>query len=272
MMFRLPELQLVARSFAVGLLAVALTGCESTATPTPAPTPTPTPTPTPAPVVTITAPTPLGPAGGTTSFGWPMLTVANAAKTNTTNALLYRFDISNRDDFATVLVTATVPEGAGQTSYTPSSTTPVSTEGAFFWRVTAIDQANAVQSSPSSTVSFTYYVDTDQNRMAVQLYGGLWGSNRPTGTHGRARLGPGWGVGTLRSFDGVTFQSPPLDILRVFDLLDLGYDPDSALNWMRSNGYPTVGVWYPSVAAIGYPFQYMTLLSGAWELVLRVGA
>ncbi len=25
-------------------------------------------------------------------------------------------------------------------------------------------------------------------------------------------------------FDGVTFQSPPLEILRVFDLLDLGYD------------------------------------------------
>ena len=271
MMFRLSVLELVARSFVVGSLAVGLAACsESTSAPTPAPTPTPTPTP--PPVVSIAAPAPLSPVAGTTSFGWPTLIVANSIKTNTTNALLYRFDISNRDDFAIVQVTETVAEGAGQTSYRPPSTTQVSTEGAFFWRVVAIDQANAVQSSPSPTVHFNYYVDTEQNRMAVQLYGGLWGSTRPTGSNGRARFGPGWGVGTRRSFDGVTFQSPPLEILRVFDLLDRGYSPDNALEWMRANGYPTVGVWYPSVAAIGFPFQYMALISGSWELVLRVGA
>ena len=52
----------------------------------------------------------------------------------------------------------------------------------------------------------------------------------------------------------------------------LGYDVDSAINWMRSNGYPTTAVWYPSVAAIGFPFQYMALIRGEWELVVRVGA
>ena len=54
--------------------------------------------------------------------------------------------------------------------------------------------------------------------------------------------------------------------------MDLGYDVDSAIDWMRSNGYPTIAVWYPSVASIGFPFQYMALIRGEWELVVRVGA
>ncbi len=257
-------------SFAV-FLAVMAVACGGTAALTPAPTPPP-PAPAPAPVISITAPTPVGPAGGATSFGWPTFTVNNATKANTTNPLVYRFDISSREDFATVAFSATVPETLGQTSYTPSSTQQAPSEGALYWRVLAIDQPNAVQSPASVVQSFTYYVNTEQNRIATQLYGSLWSGARPTGTHGRAAFGPGWEVRTIRSFDGVTFQSPPLEILRVYDLLDLGYDPDSAINWIRSNGYPTVAVWYPSVAAIGFPFQYMALIRGAWELVVRVGA
>ncbi len=206
------------------------------------------------------------------SFGWPTLTVNNAARTNTSNALVYRFDISTREDFATVAFSAMVPEAADQTSYTPPPTQTAPSEGMLYWRAIAMDQPNAVQSSASAPQSFTYYVNTEQNKIAAELYGGLWPGARPTGTHGRAARGPGWQVRTIRSFDGVTFQSPPLEVLRVFDLLDLGYDPASAINWMRSNGYPSVAVWYPSVASIGFPFQYMALIRGEWELVVRVGA
>ena len=87
-----------------------------------------------------------------------------------------------------------------------------------------------------------------------------------------AALGPGWDLQTLRSFDGVTFTSPPIEALRLFDLLDRGYDPNAAIAWMQQNGYPTAAVWYSSVAAIGLPYQYMALIGGAWELVTRVGA
>lgn len=240
-------------------------------------TPTTPTTPAPAPVVTISAPTLVGPSASSTAFGWPTFVWNNATKTNTTNALMYRLDVSLRDDFTSVSHTMMVPEGSGQTSYAPASTVPLPPEGNLYWRVVAMDQANSIQSQPSETRVFAYYENTQQNRVAVQLYGSLWPSARPTGTRGRARLGPGWDATVRRSFDGVTFQSPPLEVLRIYDLLDLGMSPDAAIAWMRANGYPTVAVWYPSVSSIGFPFQYMALIppnfsTGSWELVHRVGA
>lgn len=243
---------------------------------TPTTTPTPTPTPSPTPVITITAPTLVEPPSGATAYGWPRFTWENAGKTNTTNALIYRFDLSTRDDFSTVAFTTTVNEESGRTSFTPPSTQAPPAEGTLYWRVVAIDQANAVQSQPSATENFKYYENTEQNRLAVQLYGSLWGSARPSGTRGRARLGPGWNPGQRRSFNGALFMSPPIEALRIFDLLDLGYDPQAALNWLKSNGYPTgvptEGIWYPGTATIGFPYQYMALVRGEWELVHRVGA
>lgn len=261
-------------AFTVLLMATAFACGKETITPT---TPTPTPTPVPAPTISITSPTLVQPAGGATSFGWPTFTWNNASKSNTTNALIYRFDLSTRDDFATVAYTTMVPEGSEQTSFTPPATQAAPAEGTLFWRVVAIDQANAVQSQPSGAENFRFYENTQQQRIAVQLYGSLWPNARPSGTRGRARLGPGWNVGERVSFRGVRFMSPPLDTLRIYDLLDLGMDPQAAINWLNSNGYGTEAVWYPSVWSIGFQWQYMTLLpqnfsTGAWELVHRVGA
>jgi hypothetical protein len=165
-----------------------------------------------------------------------------------------------------------VNEGEGSTSYTPAAAQQAPTEGTLLWRAIAIDQANAVQSGASAVQSFSYYVNTEQNQVAAAIYGSLWTGARPTGIHGRTAMGPGWQIRTIRSFNGVTFQSPPLETLRIYDLLDLGYDPDSAIAWLRNNGYPVTAVWYPSVAAIGFPYQYMALIAGSWELVVRVGA
>lgn len=41
---------------------------------------------------------------------------------------------------------------------------------------------------------------------------------------------------------------------------------------MNSNGYGTQAVDYPSLLAIGFPYQYMALVNGAWEHVHRLGA
>ncbi len=99
----------------------------------------------------------------------------------------------------------------------------------------------------------------------------LWGGIRPPGNPGNASLGANWQVQTLVSFNGVTFVSPTIEELRVFDLLDRGMSPNDALTWMNNNGYPTAAVQYPSVSVIGFPYQYMALINGAWELVVRVG-
>ena len=108
--------------------------------------------------------------------------------------------------------------------------------------------------------------------MGVDLYGDLWPGARPTGTHGRAVMGPGWQVRTPRSFDGVTFQSPPLEVLRVFDLLDLGYDPTVRLAGCAAMGIRRWPSGIPRWRQLGFPFQYMALIRGEWELVTRVGA
>ena len=101
--------------------------------------------------------------------------------------------------------------------------------------------------------------------------GGNWPGQVPTGTHGHAIQGLGWGSQILTSFDGHQFQSPPIDESRVFDLLDLVYAPQAALDWMNSHGYPTQAVYYPSVRVIGFAYTYMAFVNNLWELVLRAG-
>ncbi len=102
-------------------------------------------------------------------------------------------------------------------------------------------------------------------------WGPLWTSAQPPGTGGHAVLGDNWQTQTLTSYTGVSFVSPPLEALRVFDLLDRGFDPQSAINWMNGNGYLTSASYYPSIGVIGFSTMYMALINGRWDLVLRVG-
>lgn len=250
----------------VGLViaAAAAGACTKTNTTT-APTPAPTP-------ATLSAPTPVTPGGGTSSIGWPTLTTQNASRTGTTAAITYRFEVATNASFAPVAATATVPEGSGQTSYRPDVSLSVVPQGPVYWRVTAIDQTNNLTSSPSQVMQFRLLAPTDQNRIAVAQGTVIWPGIVPVGTYGHASMGPGWDPGTDVSFDGVSHQVPTIDELRVFDLLDIGLDPDGALSWLRANGYGTAGVYYSSVQAIGFPFEYMALINGQWKLVRRVGA
>jgi hypothetical protein len=85
-------------------------------------------------------------------------------------------------------------------------------------------------------------------------------------------MGSDWNVEFLTSFDGVRFLNPPLEELQIFDLLDRGFDPDAAIAWMKGNGYPTTAAFYPAVNVIGFPYEYLALIGGRWDIVLKVGA
>jgi hypothetical protein len=231
------------------------------------------------PAIVIAAPTPISPITGSTSNGWPTFTVQDSAHTGPVGPLVYRFDVSTSATFATIVLTGTMPETPGQTNFAPPSNTPAPPQTALFWRATAIDTVNLVSSQPSTVQSFTYSATPSVAAMIASQEGlVLWPGVQPPGTNGHATLGNGWGVGTVTSFNGVTFVSPPLDELEIFDLLDRGMDPQSAINWMNGNGYPTVAAYYPapggngSAPVIGFSYEYMGLINGAWNVIIKVGA
>jgi hypothetical protein len=254
---------------ATGLaLAAALAACgSSTQTSTPT-TPTTTTT-----AVVINAPVPVSPANGATSQGWPTLTVNNAVRTGPAGALVYRFDISTAQDFSNITVTASVPEGAGQTTFTPNVTPLPSDQSTLYWRAVAIDAQSAVQSQPSTTQSFVETNPPSKAAQIAQQQGAvLWPGAVPPGTPGQATLGNGWGIGTLVSWDGVTFMSPTLDELQLFDCMDRGMAPQAGIDWMHGHGYSTPAAWFPGIAVIGFAHQYMAFINGRWDMVLRSGA
>ena len=114
--------------------------------------------------------------------------------------------------------------------------------------------------------------------MANQLNVVLWPGTQPPGAVGHATMGDNWQVQTLHYLPGnVFFQSPDVEMLRIFDLLDRGLDPDGAIGWMKTNGYPTAALWYPppEKAVIGLQYVYIAsrnkvFVNGTWEIVLRV--
>jgi hypothetical protein len=222
------------------------------------------------PAISIDPPVPVGPLSGTTSSGWPAFTVSNSTRSGPVGSLVYRFEISTNGAFTSTLVTGTVNEGTNRTSFTPSGQAPAA-QTTLFWRATAIDQTNNVSSPVSSVQSFTYAQPTIQAQLAAQQGLTLWPGVQPPNTTGHASLGANWDVATVVSFNGVTHVKPSLEQLQVFDLIDRGMDPGSALAWMNSNGYGTTAVYYASVQVIGFPYEYMALIDGQWSLVLRVG-
>lgn len=228
------------------------------------------------PAILIQAPAPFAPASGSTTAGWPTFTVTNAARSGPAGPITYRFEVSTNSAFTAVILTATVAETATVTSYTPPTGTAAPATRTLYWRATAFDQANGV-SSPSTPVwSFTYADPTRAAIIAAQEGVVLWPGVQPPGSGGHIVFGDGWGIGNPTSFTGVVHVVPTLEELRVVDLLDRGMDPGAALGWMNSNGYPTSAVWYSGVGSalgvIGFQYEYMAHIDGAWVLVVRSGA
>ena len=59
-------------------------------------------------------------------------------------------------------------------------------------------------------------------------------------------------------------------------LAEVGFDPDAAIGWMITNGYPTAAVWYPPPenAVLGLRYVYIAsrgkvFTNGTWDIVLR---
>ena len=248
---------------------LALGGCGSS----PQTTTTPPVTTTPTPTIVINAPVPVSPADGTLSQGWPTLVVNNAIRTGPAGAIVYRFDISTTPDFNNIVATGTIAEGGGQTSFTPNVSPLPADQTTFYWRAVAIDPLNQVTSQPSATVSFKFSNPPTKAQLIAQQQGVvLWLGAVPPGTPGKAVMGNGWQIGNLVSWDGVRFLSPSLDELQVFDCMDRGMQPQQAIDWMHSHGYGTPAGWYPDVSVIGFAHQYLALISGRWDMVLRSGA
>lgn len=225
------------------------------------------------PAVIIQTPTPVAPASGSTTAGWPTLTINNSARSGPAGPITYLFEISTNSAFTAVILSARVNETPTSTSYAPSAGTAAPAIRSLYWRATAFDQANGVQSGPTPVWSFTYSEPTYATQIALQEGAILWPGVVPSGSGGHIVFGDGWGVGTPVSFTGVVHTVPTIEELRVVDLLDRGMNPDQALAWMNANGYPTSAVYYTvGGGVIGFQYEYMAYVSGRWELVLRVGA
>jgi hypothetical protein len=199
--------------------------------------------------ITIDAPAPIAPLNGATTPARPALRVTNAARSGPVGPLTYRFEISTTSTFSSAIASGTNAEGVNETGFVPAADLPL--DGVLYWRAFAIDAANGV---------------------AAQLGVPLWPGQQPPGTIGHARMGNFWNVEYVTSFDGVRFLNPPLDQVQVFDLLDRGLDPQAAIDWMNSHGYRTAAAYYPAVQVIGFQFEYMALIAGSWDIVLKVGA
>jgi hypothetical protein len=233
--------------------------------------------------IVIAAPVPIGPLNGVTvNTRRPAFRVANAARTGPAGAITYKFEISTVPTFTSLLMSGVNVEGVNETGFIPTADLPPSTS--LYWRATAMDAANGVSSSPSAVQNFLVADPSQAEQLAAQIGQTLWPGAQPTGTVGHATMGEagqfgvGWQVQTLYYYPGnVTFQSPDIEMLRIFDLLDRGFDPPSAAAWMNQNGYPTQALWYPppEKAVIGLRYVYIAArgkvsVNGIWDIVVRV--
>jgi hypothetical protein len=175
-------------------------------------------------------------------------------------AVSYKFEVAKDAAFANIVASGTISEGASQTVFTPSGDLTYKT--LFFWHVQAIDAADNLTTPFSTALAFNTPADVSA----------LWPGAVPPGTPGHAVKGDNWDEQDLVAHDGTPFHSPPPDVNRVFDLLDRGMSPQEAIDWLHANGYQTDAAWFPGPQVIGFPFEYMALINGRWDLILKVGA
>jgi len=221
---------------------------------------------------TLNAPVPLSPLTGSQTVPRPTFTTLNATKIPGTagNVIVsYTFEVADNPAFNPDRLLVTVSEGAGTTSYVAGADFPVAQT--LYWRVTANDVTNGVSSTPSTPQSFTVPSGTRQGVLALQEGYVLWPNAQPPGSTGHATMGDNWEVKNLVDHNGVPFVSPPLEALQLFDLLDRGYTPQGAIDWMHANGYATAAAYYSGPDVIGIGVEYIAHISGHWDLVLGSG-
>lgn len=228
------------------------------------------------PALTISVPSPISPLTNAETTPRPALRVTNVTRSGPAGAITYRFEIARDSAFASIVVVGTNVEGVNETGFIPTSDLP--TRVLLYWRATATDSASGLTSAPSAVQSFTALPFSQAESVAQELRIVLWPGRIPPGTVGHATMSDTWRVQTLHYLPGnVFFQSPDAEMLRIFDLLDRGFDPEGAAGWMNGNGYPTAALWYPppEKAVIGLKYVYLAsrdkvFTNGTWDIVLRV--
>jgi hypothetical protein len=119
------------------------------------------------PAISINAPVPIAPVNGAATGARPALRATNATRTGPAGAISYRFEISTTSTFSSILVTGTNSEGVNETGFIPTADLPINTT--LFWRVTAIDSANAISSAPSATQNFITSLTIDLSKVVYLL-------------------------------------------------------------------------------------------------------
>jgi hypothetical protein len=114
------------------------------------------------PAVVLNAPTPVSPVGGVATGARPILTATNATRTGPAGPLTYKFEISSTPAFTSLVVEAGAFEGNGRTTYVPTVDLPA--ERTLYWRVTAMDAANGVNSPVSTVASFVTSLAIDLSK------------------------------------------------------------------------------------------------------------
>jgi len=227
------------------------------------------------PEITLSTPNPIAPLTGAQTGTRPALRVANVTRTGPAGAITYRFEISTSSAFTPLVQIGNNTEGINETGFVP--TVDLQEDTTFFWRAFAQDLVNGVTSAPSAVQSFVTHQPSPAEIMASQLGVPLWPGQVPPGTTGHATLGDNWQLQILHHLPTDTFfPSPTIEMVRFFDLFDRGFQPDPAIDWLNTHGYPTAAQWYPPPvkAVLGLQFVYLAArfkntINGTWDVVLK---
>ena len=115
------------------------------------------------PAIAINAPVPISPVNGAATGARPALRATNATRTGPAGAISYRFELATSSTFASIVATATVAEGVNETGFIPTADLPIN--ATIFWRVTAIDPANAISSPASAVQNFVTSLTIDLTKV-----------------------------------------------------------------------------------------------------------
>jgi hypothetical protein len=131
------------------------------------------------PLLVFQPPAPVQPLADTFPHKRPTFVVTNAPRTGSPAVVTYRFDVAADAAFNTVVATGTVPEAAGQTSFTPTiDLTPGTT---YYWRAQATDTPNGVSGPFSSAQAFTtVFPDDGSYRYTLAIYAPSYCSTHST--------------------------------------------------------------------------------------------
>jgi hypothetical protein len=116
------------------------------------------------PAISIQPPTVIAPSASAATGSMPSFTVNNATRTGPAGAITYRLEVSISPNFDSLAVDQVVEEAAGgRTTFPPQIELPA--ERQLYWRVTAIDAANAITSNPSTVATFTTSLAIDLSKV-----------------------------------------------------------------------------------------------------------